>query len=38
VVVDDEEEVVILIAYGKLELQGRDIIDVGLDEHVVACG
>ena len=34
----DVEEVVVLIAYGELELQGGEHVDVGLDELVVAHG
>ena len=32
----DVEEVVVLIAYGELELQGGELIDVGLAELVVS--
>ena len=34
----DIEEVVVLIAYGELEQQGGELIDVGLDELIVAHG
>jgi len=34
----DIEEVVVLIAYGELELQGGDFVDVGLDELIARRG
>ena len=38
VVFYDVEEVVVLIAYGELELQGGGLVDVGLDKLIVVHG